>query len=292
MLARVIPFTRLARKAQLQIVVRLERHEEAHARAATGFAMQVRDCIVRAQAHVPTQIQRPRAASAIRRARPIYPPDGIVDQLAGLAQRNSPSQLCPHSCAGKQIARQWIIRNLVQPARAPLGIGAKGQQHVSRHQGYMIIHKVIQLSEAKVDGCGRTTGPRRNDCFICGAGICDDGLRAVLQTEIETGLEQDVLSAAIQKNGRKIREQKRPILPRSLGELELRVAENGEVMIDGGLIERHPGKRFHWDSQSSRLLLHVCDRLLCCCTSATVCCVSPSFFSKSWIFCWSVSWSF
>src|ERR1035437_3487525 len=35
------------------------------------------------------------------------------------------------------------------------------------------------------------------------------------------------------------------VRPRSLGVLNLRIAENGEVMVDGGLVERHPRKRFH-----------------------------------------------
>ena len=33
-------------------------------------------------------------------------------------------------------------------------------------------------------------------------------------------------------------------------------------MVDGGLVERHPGKRFYWTSHS-RLLLHIGDRSLC-----------------------------
>ena len=79
MLSRVIPFPRLTRKAQLQIVVGLERHKPPHARAAARFAVQIGHRIVRPQAHVPTQIQLIGIAGAIRRACPIHTPHGIVD---------------------------------------------------------------------------------------------------------------------------------------------------------------------------------------------------------------------
>src|SRR6266700_1288988 len=102
------------------------------------------------------------------------------------------------------------------------------------------------MGEAQIDG---RSGP----------GV---GPLVILQNEIETGLEQDLLSTSIQKNGRKIREQKRPMLPGRLGVLNLRIAENGEVMVDGGLLKRHPRKRFHW-GRHRRLLLHLRDRSLC-----------------------------
>ena len=51
------------------------------------------------------------------------------------------------------------------------------------------------------------------------------------------------------------------MLARGLGVLKLRITQNGEVMVDGGLIERHPRKRFHWDRYRRRL--DVGDCLLC-----------------------------
>src|SRR5438552_949878 len=89
-LPRVIPFPRLARKAQFQIVVRLERHKPTQASAAARVAVQIRHRIVRPQTHVPTQIQLVGIAGAIRRTWPIHTPDGIVYRAPGLAQRHSP----------------------------------------------------------------------------------------------------------------------------------------------------------------------------------------------------------
>src|ERR1019366_6799809 len=91
MLPRVIPFPRLARKAELQVVVRFERYKHPHASAAARIAVQIRHRIVRAQAYVPTQIQRGGTAGAICRAWPIHSPHGIVDQLALVIQRDSPA---------------------------------------------------------------------------------------------------------------------------------------------------------------------------------------------------------
>src|ERR1044071_7692283 len=102
------------------------------------------------------------------------------------------------------------------------------------------------MGEAQIDGSSRP-------------GV---GPLVILQAEIEAGLEQDLVSTSIQKNGSKIREQKRTVLPGSLGVLTLRIAENGEVMVDSGLFKRHSRKRFHW-GRHCRLLLHIRDRSLC-----------------------------
>ena len=51
------------------------------------------------------------------------------------------------------------------------------------------------------------------------------------------------------------------MLARGLGVLKLSITENGEVMVDGGLVQRHPRQRFHWDRYRRRLDVRDC--LLC-----------------------------
>ena len=87
------------------------------------------------------------------------------------------------------------------------------------------------MSEAQINGCSRSWAARS----------------VILQTEVEADFEEDFFPASIQKNRRKIRQQKRRVLSGSLGDLDLRITENGKIVIDGALVQRHPGKGFGWN---------------------------------------------
>ena len=109
-----------------------EGQKHTQARAAGRVAVQIRHRAVGSETHVPAQIQRAGISGPVRRTWPVHAIHRIVEQLAGVAQRNRPAQLRPHAAAGnKRIHRQRIIRNLVQPPRAPLAVGSERQQQIA-----------------------------------------------------------------------------------------------------------------------------------------------------------------
>src|SRR5947209_20537667 len=105
MASRIVPLTRLARDPDFQIVVRLKRSKEGDARSTARIGVQVRDGIIGAQADIPAQIQGSGITGAIGRTRPIDAVNGVIENVAFVAQWYRPKQLRAYPAAGKNIAR-------------------------------------------------------------------------------------------------------------------------------------------------------------------------------------------
>ena len=169
-----------------------EWHKYAEPSAPAGLPCRFATALSDLKTHIPAQIKRAGISSPICRTGPVHPIHRIVEKLAGISQRNRAAQLRSNPAAWQKIVRQRIIRKSCSTIPRCARCRSQAAATSSPPRRSVIIQHIIQLRETQIDG-GRVTGT---------------GGRVILENEIKAGLEQNIVPAAIQKDGRKIRQQK------------------------------------------------------------------------------------